>query len=321
MGDKFSRAFPYAFIAFLVVFFLWATLWPKTSLETTINQTIEEQRNRSDIAFKRITLQEIVRGKKFWEMKAELASMNKDLGNANLTSIEGDFLQDEKPILHFWAPKANWDMKEQVIELINPEGFDPRHPQVSWLKSETLVWKLKENLIRSSGKVTVTQDKFTLQSNDLQADLKLKKVRLLNSPVAKINPNRSSMASMEAKEFVYDSATGTFLAQDNVITRYYNDELPAKAITITSDQADFSPREQILHFTGNVLITGRNLYSRADSAALMAQTQLCSLTGNAQLSYQGSQVKGEALTVDLKNNKLTLKGKTKIKIRDDNSVL
>jgi LPS export ABC transporter protein LptC len=320
MMDRISKLFPYLLLGFLIGIFLWAAFFPKTSIDQTINKTIEAQKTRSDLAFKKILLQEIVKGKKYWEIHAITAWMNNDLGAALLSSIEGVFLKDNKPSLRFTAPEANWDLKNQVINLKDPRGFNPKDDKLVMLESETLQWRMADKKIASEGKVLVRQNQFVLKANNLEGDLGLKLLKLFNSPTALIYSHNRLVASLEAKVFEFDSEKGIFKALGGVVA-HYTDSALRGPLTITSDQATYNPNFETLTFLNQVKITSIDINSKADAVALTVPEQLAAFNGNVELKYQGNQVIGNGVLVYFKTKKMKLLGKTNFKISEEQLVL
>jgi len=321
MLDKAGKYFPYLLIGLLLGLFFWAIFWPKTTIEQTVNKTIEEQRARSDLAFKNIALQEIVKGKKYWEITAKTAWMNKDLGTALLGSIEGDFLQNGRSVLHFIAPSANWNLTEQIIDLTSPRGFSPKKKDKPWLITDSLEWKVSNNTIVSQGKVEINQDQFTLKGNNLEADLSLKKVRIHDKPTALIFPGGSRLSTIEADLFEYDSNLGSFNAIGSVKAHYVDPALSGKSIIIYSDNANYDPNHKFLQFNNSVSIYSSDFTASAESATFTSSNEMLRLERNASVSYKNNMVAGAAIVVNLKNRKMALLGKTKIKIVEENLVL
>ena len=113
------------FLIFIVGIFSWALFSPKQDISEKIHKTMKAQEKIADLAFKDVTFEEVVDGKKYWQLKAQKALVNKSTNLATLKDSAGTFFKNGKPALLFSSPAALWDMKKKEILLDQPIGYDP----------------------------------------------------------------------------------------------------------------------------------------------------------------------------------------------------
>ncbi len=302
------------FLGFLCGLFLWALYGPKNSLELTVSRTLEEQKNKADVFFSEVIFSESEGENKFWELKAQKASLNKSTGKAFLTEIEGLFFSQGKPTLKFIAPQAKWDMKKKDILLINPIGFDPRSKikKSYWFKCQELNWNTEQQKINGQKDIIFSQNNATIYAQNLMGDLDFKTVSLFDYPLAIIKLKSKGTISLEAKTFLMDK--NEIQAREEVKVAIHDKNTPKTKIT--AQTADYKINNNEILFKGQVQIFYPDAFASAHTAAYFPNTQKINLKGSAVASYGKNKLNGENIIILLKERKIKLQGRTKVNIRD-----
>jgi LPS export ABC transporter protein LptC len=320
--------------AFLLGLIIWALFVPKGDFVEKVKLTLEEQKERADLFFSGVTVAEIVDGKKYWELNARSSELNKTTNITTLKSVKGTFFENEKKALKILSPSAIWYMKGKEIYLSEPIGYDtkfeksfrgkikdlrklkdpraifnlPTSDSTSeagyWFKAHNLDWKLATKRIICTDGIMLTKGKVIIYSNRLEADVAMERVSLHGSPEAMIGN-----ITFEAEIIEINSLDNTLFAEGGIIIKRVNG-------TITAESALYRQNVNELELTGDVTISYKDLTAWSRSAVYFLDDEVTTLRGDASALRKGNILQGEEVRIDFGNNKVTVKGKTKVKISE-----
>ncbi|NQU17030.1 MAG: LPS export ABC transporter periplasmic protein LptC [Candidatus Saganbacteria bacterium] len=314
----------YLFVAFVLFLFVWALFIPKTEISQKIAEAVKSQTERADLAFKGVTVQEIVDGIKYWEIKAKTSNLNEDKNYAILKETNGTFFEKDEPGLKFISPEILWQIEKKEIEMKQPFGFDARsekkvktllkdrrknifalplkNGQGYYFKAEKLKWKLKDKKISCQGNIWIRRDQVIGFADSLTSDVKLSRVLLGGNPYLIISSPQK--VRIEADYFEVDSQKDTIHAKGDVIIKTNNS-------TITAPELNYNQSSGIVTLKDNVLILYKGSRASGKTASYNTKRQLVILKEQAKLEQEGSSVTGEIITYSLKTNKFDISGRSR----------
>lgn len=329
----FKTLAPLAILIIVFAWFFWALYSPKEDVSQRIYKTLKEQEKRADLAFKKVTFEEVSAGEKFWQLAAETAVVNKDTGIATLQDTDGTFYKKGKAVLRFRSPAALWDMRKKEIYLDKPLGYDALYEkQISslirslraaqpsvfnlppeykkglgyWFQANNLSWKLADEQLLCTGGILLNKGEITGYAESLKGDVELKKVVLEGSPRVVISPD----VTFEAQAFELNRAQDLFIAHGNPQVTWQD----ARA---ASDSARYFQAEKRLRLDGKVKINYKDILAWGDSADYLTRDQKVVLFGNAHAEQGGNKLSSDRILVSLKDQKISLLGKSKVVITEE----
>lgn len=321
---------PFALAFFLFGLFYWAIFSPKEDISERIYRTLKDQEGRADVAFKKVSLAEISDGKKFWQLEAEQALINKDSGLAALKETAGTFFQNNKATLFFTSPAALWDMKKKEIFLDKPLGYDTTyHQKIAglkkagpittstfnfsakksaefgyWFQAKNLVWKLADQQVFCSGGILLNKGNVTGRATTLRGDVGFHRIELLGDPQILISADEIP-ATFEAAVFEISNEQNTF-------TAHGFPRLLWREAQISANQAKFYQNTNQLSFNGQARITYRDIVAEGESASYFPAEHKVVLSGAAWAEQAGNRLSGDQVIVLLKLNRIALAGRSKV---------
>jgi LPS export ABC transporter protein LptC/lipopolysaccharide transport protein LptA len=294
----------------LAIVFAWAIFAPEENISKKVSQTIEEQKKKFDFFMKGVTFSEIVNGIKYWEIKSISSQINKNTGIATLKDIQGTFFKNGRPSFSFTAPQVLWSMNSKKIKIDSPTGFGSKFK----LKTAVLDWSLSSKKISTESIVTVEADNLLIVAKGLFADIGLEKMVLKGHPTAR--PDRIGAKGegeglyLEADIFEINGLTGAVVAKGNAYAT-------KGGLHIKSKELFFDRRQDILFAKGDARISFKDISAQANLATYEIKKYYVVLSGSARASRGGSSLAGNKLKIDLKNNRMSIEGKTTIIIPDE----
>ncbi|OGC36297.1 hypothetical protein A2311_01375 [candidate division WOR-1 bacterium RIFOXYB2_FULL_48_7] len=325
-----------AFI-FLAGIFFWALFVPKDDMSQRIYKTIQEQTQHSDLFFKQVAFEEISNGLKYWQLQAATGAVNKSTGLATLQDSTGTFFKLGKPVLLFSAPAALWDMKKKEIYLDKPTGYDVtlanRIQQLTkqaatnrtslfslpenfragasyWFQAKNLSWKLSDQQLLCSGGIVLNKGEVSGYADQLRSDVGLENIRLEGSPRLVMQRGQNAPITLEAESFLINSRQGLFTAQGNPVVSW----LEAR---ITAGQAIYHQADKRLTFKDHVTINYKDISASGDTADYYTLQQKIVLSGQAQAQQGDNHLTGNKIMVLLKENKISVLGKSRVIISEE----
>jgi lipopolysaccharide export system protein LptA len=99
-----------------------------------------------------------------------------------------------------------------------------------------------------------------------------------------------------------------------------NKQPPVKSIDVDSDSFDMLIKDSLMTFSKNVRIKSNNFEANCDKAlvyleAKTGKVKKIVMSGKVKLQKDNSQINGEKVTFETDNEKLTVEGSVKTKIR------
>jgi lipopolysaccharide export system protein LptA len=299
-----------AVLVFIAAIFYWALFTPKPDFTQRIYQTIKEQENRADLAFKKVVFEEVVAGEKFWQIQSETAVVNKNSGLATLQKSNGTFYKKGKAVLKFRSPAALWDMKKKEIYLDQPLGYDAIYERQIlnlvrtlkaqplsvfnlakkykqgpgyWFQAKNLAWKVADQQLFCKGGIVLNKGEVTGYSETLRGDVEFRKVLLEGNP--------RLVVSNDNREAVIVAGSMLYLQNKNK-----------------------------LELAGHVKVTYRDITGWGDAAGYLIGEQRIVLTGNAGAAQGENKLNGDRIMVSLRDQKISLLGKGKVVIREEDLI-
>ena len=295
-----------AFIAvFIVWIFCWALFVPKESVSQKVTKKIEEQKKKADFFMKGVTFSEIVNGVKYWEIKSLTSEINKDTGKAILNDVKGTFFKEGKESFRFISPRVFWGMNIKEIRIDSPLGFDKRYR----FETKDLNWSVASNRISTSSEVVFEGRNISIRAKGLTGDTGLEKMSLAGRPHAQIQTGKETM-HIEADSFELDGNSNTVAAAGKAFAR-------RGGLFLTSGSMVFDNRQNILRAGGGVKVSFRDIKAEADEASYDAKKDVVVLSGSASGERGDSRLRGARLKIDIKNNKISIEGKSRVVIEDE----
>lgn len=322
---------------FLIWIFFWAIFSPKQEISERIYQTIKEQEQLADLAFKQVTFEEISEGQKYWQLKAVQATVNKSTQIATLKDANGTFFKNGKPVLRFRSPAALWDMKHKEILLDNPLGYDVKlddkiasliktlkktrfsvfnlpklykKSQGYWFQANNLSWKLADKKLLCTGGIMLNKGEITGYADKLESDVGLEQIKLEGKPRIVIEPQRSSPITLEAKIFEVISAEDRIIAKGDPTITWQTARVKAKNL-------EYLQSKEILMLKNHVRIVYNDIQAWGRSAKYLTEKGLITISGNARATQGDNVLTGDAVNVSLKDKKISVLGQGKVVISEE----
>lgn len=324
-------------LVFVIGFFSWVIFAPKEEISDRIYKTLKEQDQRADLAFKDVTFEEVVAGVKYWQLKAESASVNNATQIATLKNAHGTFFKKGQAVLRFRSPAALWDMKDKEILLDNPIGYDvkldrkiasllktlnrsrfsvfnlPKTYKKSlgyWFQANNLSWRMSDQKLLCTGGILINKGEVTGYGQRLESDVALERILLQGNPKIRIDPNKTAPITLEAKVFEVISA-------QDVIQAKGKPKILWKEAVVTSNDLKYLQGEGVLKLSGQVQINYDDIQAQGDSADYLTLEQKISIVGQASAAQEDNKLTGEKVQVSLKNKKISVIGKGRVVITEE----
>ena len=325
-----------AFIIFVGSIILWALFLPKEDVSQRIYRTLKEQEKKADLSFKEVTFEEVLAGKKYWQLAAQSAMINKSTQVATLKNVNGSFFKDNQAALRFKSPAALWDMKNKEILLDQPLGYDisledkiqslikqqqSRSSSIFtlpalasadpgyWFLAKNLSWNLANQQLLCTGNIILKKGGLTGQAQTLKSDIGMEKIFLSGNPIIMINTNKQAPATLEAETF-------EVLRKNNLINATGNPRLIWTDAIINADKFIYQQKDKQLQLVGNVKVTYQDIKASSQTAIYSAVKNNIVLEGNARARQADNKLSGNKVSVSLKDKKIKLLGKGKVVISE-----
>jgi len=321
----------------VIGFFVWAML-PKDNFSDKITEKLDNEKEKADVIFKDATLAEVNDGVKYWELLANNAVINKSIGIANLSVVDGLFFDKGQPTIKFLAPSAVWHMNNNEIFLNNPIGYDIKYEKsikaelakvkdISrirsifhlpgmignkyegyWFSAKNLNWKLATKKLICSGAITLTKGDMIITADKLEADVGLEKVLLTGKPSGEVFSD-SKKIIITADSFFVDSNKDVIIAdQDVTIAR--------NGSRINTTRAAYDQKQGIIELTGDVFLTDGKITAYSKNASYDTNINKIVLKEKAKATRDTNEVFGDKMSILLGQNKIIIEGRTKAKIKE-----
>ncbi|NQT28984.1 MAG: LPS export ABC transporter periplasmic protein LptC [Candidatus Saganbacteria bacterium] len=316
----FYRAILIVFALFICGIFLWAVFAPKEDISERIQKTIKEQQKKADLSFKDVSFEEVVSGIKYWQLKAEQASVNKSTNLATLEKVKGTFFEEGDAVLRFISPAALWDMKGKEIFLDKPLGYDValedqrasllKKGAGYWFRANNLRWDLGSKKLLCQGNIIINKGNVRGLGQKLKGDVALEKIVLSGKPKVTISRANTSPITIEAKTFEIISKDDTILAQGNP-------QILWQAATIDCQKIKYLQAEKKLELMGDVVINYKDIKASGQKASYLTEEEIIILEGNAKATQGDNQLSGDKVQVLLKDEKISVLGQGTVIISDE----
>jgi lipopolysaccharide export system protein LptA len=323
--------------AFLIGIFAWAVFAPKPQISERIYNTLKEQEKRADLSFKDVTFEEVVNSVKYWQLKADSATVNKSTEIATLKDAQGTFFKKGKPVLRFRSPAALWDMKNKEILLDKPLGYDvkldrkiadlvktlkssrfsifnlPRLYDQGlgyWFQANNLSWKVSDQKLLCTGGIVLNKGEITGYAERLEGDVGLERIKLEGKPRIVITPANSSPITLEADSFEVVSEQDLILAKGRPRIKWED-------ANITAQELKYDQKKSLLELVRDVRIKYKDISAWGDSAKYLTEKAKVTLLGRARASQGDNRLSGEEVNVLLKQRKIAVVGKGRVIITEE----
>jgi lipopolysaccharide export system protein LptA len=272
--------------------------------------------------------------------------LNKDTGQAELKNVKGVFFNNNRPGFYFISPFAKWEMQKKEIYLEDPIGYDLKKSNYLnrvdpafknktiteeasvierqkegpgyWFKADYLAWKLATQKVTCKSGIVLNGTDFNVRSKNLEGDLGFSEFLLTGKPSAVVSPStqKESQTTIDALEFWFINAKESIVASQEVKIVYTDPKIGPSKANLNTELAIFSQREGEIYCQNGVTVLYGNISARSDRAALSPKKEVIVLKGNASAVQKENRLKGEELTMWLKEKKVSVKGKTRIILTD-----
>lgn len=331
---KLKALIPILATVFFVWVFYWALFVPKEDVSSRIYNSLKEQEKKADLIFKKVTVEEVVNGVKYWELEADTGMLNKNAGIAALQNVEGTFFNKGKPVLRFSSPAALWEKDKKEIYLDNPVGYDlaaagkinqllssiktgklsffsfPKEYKQGlgyWFKAKNLRWRLADQKLLCQGGIMLNKGDASAYAETLSGDVEFKKMTLSGSPKIVIAPAGSVPLTLEAESFSVTGAQDIFTANGNPRISWQDARVTAKAV-------QYYQQKKKLKLKDEVRIAYRDINAWGDTADYFTDEQNIILFGNSRAEQGTNKLTSDRVMVSLKDQKISLVGKSKLVI-------
>lgn len=317
--------------------FYWALFIPKEDVSQRIYRTIKEQEKKADLLFKKITLEEVSAGVKYWQLEAETGSVNNSTGIATLRNASGTFFKKGRPVLRFRSPGALWDMKQKEIYLDKPLGYDVslehkinrlldtlqrspfsvftlpaqyKNEPGYWFQANNLSWKLADEKLVCTGGIVLNKGEIACQAQRLEGDVGMENVRLDGSPRVVVAVAGSAPVTIEAQAF-------EIIGPQDILIAHENPRITWQDANIVSRLARYLQGEKKLELAGDVRIAYRDINAAGEAADYLTVQQKVILSGNASASQGDNKLSGDKVMVSLKDSKISVLGKSRVVVSSE----
>lgn len=332
-----KKLFTYIIAIIITGFFIWALL-PKDNFSDKVSAKLDKEKQKADVIFKDATLAEVYDGVKYWELIANNAVINRSIGKADLSVVDGLFFDNGQPTIKFLAPSAIWKIDQNEIYLSNPIGYDIKYEKIIkdelakvkditklhsvfhlperigdkyegyWFSAKNLNWKLSTKKLLCSGAISLTKGNIVINAEKLEADVGLEKVLLTGHPSGEIFSD-SKKIFIVADTFFVDSFQDIMTADQNVtITR--------NGSKITTTKAVYDQKKGFAELSGDVFLTDGKIKAYSKNASYDTINNRIDLKGTAKANRDGNEIFGEKMTILLGQNKIIIEGRSKAKIKE-----
>lgn len=335
--DRLKSLITVLLASIIVGFFIWAVL-PRDDFNKNISEQLKDEKFKADVIFKEATLAEIYDGIKYWELVARSSSINKSIGVAKLSSVNGLFYDKGRPTIKFLAPSAIWYINKNEIYLNDPIGYDIKSENVIneelkkvkdlsqlnsvfhlpdrrtkgldgyWFQAKNLNWKLSTKKLLCTGAISLTKGNAIISADRLEGDVGLEKVLLTGNPSAEITSNGEKIVT-SAKEFLVDSRSDIIVADRDV-------KISRGASQITASRSVYDQKDDIAQLAGDVNIADNQIIAFAKSANYDVKNAKIVLIGKAKAKRAENEVYGDKMTILIGRNKILVEGRTKVRVKE-----
>ena len=332
-----NLALIFLLIAGIIGVFYWALFVPKAEISSQISKTIAEQEKKADLVFKEVVFEEIAAGIKYWKLSARSAMINKSSGIATLKDSSGTFYRNGKAVLNFKSPAAIWNMNMKEILLDKPLGYDVNlegkiasliktlqasklsifnFPRIYkkefgyWFQANDLSWKLADQKLVCRGGIVLNKGEVTGYADKLYGDVGLEQVMLEGDPRIIISPDHLTPVTLEADKF-------EVLKSEDLIIAQGNPKIHWNEAVVMAKEMKYLQRDERLKLEGSVRITYKDIEAWGDSANYLPAQETILLEGNARARQGENKLSGEKVVVSLKDQKISLAGKGKVVITEE----
>lgn len=294
-------------VAAILIFwiFYWAMFIPKETVTDKISQKLEEQKQRSDFQMKGVVFSEISNGIKYWEIKAITSQINRTTGVASLNDIKGYFYNRGKKSVDFIAPRVFWDMANKRIKIEAPVGYDRNYK----FETAELNWALDTKTLSTETEIRLESGKLSITARGMNADAGLEKMVLRGGPKAVVRQSQGDL-KIEAEEFELNGSSGSFSANGDA-------SVSSAGMTMSCRKIVYDKDRNILRAYGNVTMVFKDISAVAGIAEYFVGSGTVIMSGSARAARGGSELQGEKLKIDLKNNKMSLEGRSRVVVDEE----
>ena len=150
-----------------------------------------------------------------------------------------------------------------------------------WFQASNLRWRLSDQKLVCTGGIVLNKGEVSGYAEKLEGDVGLEKVTLEGNPRLVIHLNGNAPATLEAQVFEVLNTKDQFLAH------------------------------------GGVTINYLDIRASAESASYLSASQQVLLEGSARARQGENHLSGEKIMVSLKNQKISLLGKSKVIVKEE----
>ena len=217
---------------------------------------------------------------------------------------EKDLKALQKLIGRQTKPKAIFNAAEKISGKISG----------AWFKANQLNWKLKTKKLFCDSGIVFNRSNMTIYANNLAGDVALNTLSLTGDPTAllimKDNDTVPQTTTVKANEFSINSKENRISAVDQV-------RVTAQDSKITAQRAHYAGNSDKLILSGRVKVMHKDILAHCQQASFFPASETIVLEKRAWAIRGQNEVHGEKITINLKDAKISVAGKTKTVISDE----
>lgn len=303
-----AKFFAFIFLLFIVALtFIWAIFIPKENINQKISKKLESQKKKSDLLMKGVVFSEIVNGVKYWEIKSKSSEINKESGIAKLNETDGTFFKKGAATFKITAPNVLWKMRSKEILINSPFGYN----DVFKFKTKNLYWSIASKKISGRKEIVIEKEGIIIKARGFSADTGLDDIILKGRPKAQVKVSEGEKPLfIESDQFKMDGRMG-------IISAVGSSYIKKDGLLIKCSILKYHEKQKKIYAIKDVQIFYKDIFAKTDSASYNINDRKIFLTGHAKAMRGKNTLKGEQLIIDLKNNKISVRGRTKAFIEEE----
>jgi lipopolysaccharide export system protein LptA len=286
---------------------------------------------RPDFVFKGVTVSEISGPKKYWELTAQTADIEKQ--NAVMRKAVGIFYRQQRPALKIVSPYMVLNMDSRNISAASPlaTSLGTSAEQSVSMNAKMLHWRADAEELTGEGDVRIRRRDYLLSGDHLKSSLALEKVTLWGRASAQTD------VQIEAKQFEMDNPADLLTAKEQVIInkdklRIFCDELKYykakkeiyvygrvkvvhEKMTMLCRSAKYLPEDGLVYASDDIKFVLDDIRGTSQKATFYQKEEKAVLEGSPQAWQGASKLKGDRITIYLQDKKIVTEGSTKIQMK------
>lgn len=175
------------------------------------------------------------------------------------------------------------------------------------LDSDEQTFDLNKNIISAKGNVIVKGKEISLKADMVEFEVKKERIKATGKVEFILKELYLSCGNI-----LFDNKNKYFLAEGNPACRIKRD---SEEVTIKSKTIEGYPEEKKIEAKGDVFIKSKEIEAKAQFLNFQQDEDKIILTGEAEVIKGENNLSGEKIIIFLKENKVKIEGKSKVRIK------